>query len=43
MQAGVQANLPAIGVTWGYREPSVLLAAGARRLVDQPAQLLEPA
>ncbi len=40
MQAGRAANLPTIGVTWGYRDPAVLLSAGAECLVDKPRQLL---
>lgn len=40
MQAGQRANVPTIGVTWGYRSPGELLAAGAGRLIDDPAALL---
>ena len=33
------AGLPAIGVTWGFRDRACLLGAGATVLVDTPAQL----
>jgi len=29
-----------VGVTWGYRSRQQLLDAGARHLVDRPAELL---
>ena len=34
------AGLPCISVTWGFRDRDFLLAAGADRLADTPAQLL---
>ncbi len=34
------AGLPCISVTWGFRDRDFLLAAGAERLADTPAQLL---
>lgn len=34
------AGMYALGVTWGFREPPELLAAGARRLVEDPADVI---
>ena len=35
------AGLPCVSVTWGFRDPDVLLAAGAAALVDSPEQLAD--
>ena len=40
MQTAKNAGLTAVGVTWGFRERSVLLDGGADVLIDRPAQLL---
>lgn len=34
-------GVPAIGVTWGFRDRDVLEEAGADFIIDKPAQLLE--
>ncbi len=35
------ANLPSVGVTWGFRDRHELQTAGAAHIIDQPAQLLD--
>ena len=39
MAMAVAAGVPAIGVAWGYHPSDHLIAAGARCIVDQPADL----
>lgn len=41
MALGVNAGVRALGVDWGYHEPSELLAAGAAAVARDPAHLLE--
>ncbi len=40
MQTAGGAGMPAVGVTWGFRDRDELIAAGAQRLIDHPAELL---
>jgi phosphoglycolate phosphatase len=35
------AKVPCIGVTWGFRDEDILLAAGAKTLAHTPAELYE--
>ena len=39
MAMAMQAGVRAIGVDWGYHDPSELLAAGAEFVAESPAQL----
>jgi phosphoglycolate phosphatase len=41
MQTAVRAGMFPVGVLWGYRGEAELLAAGAKRLLKTPADLLE--
>ncbi len=41
MQTAVNAGLLPVGATWGYRDRDIITAAGARCLVDTPAQVLD--
>ncbi len=41
MLTGRAAGFFTVGVTWGFRDRTELKAAGAQRIIDQPAQLLE--
>lgn len=41
MQMAISAGTRAIGVDWGYHLPDELAAAGAERVVETPAELLE--
>ncbi|HKR93416.1 HAD-IA family hydrolase [Novosphingobium sp.] len=41
MQMAVSVGTRAIGVDWGYHHPRELEAAGAEKVVETPAQLLE--
>jgi phosphoglycolate phosphatase len=41
MQTARNAGMTAVGATWGFRLPDELLASGAQRLIDHPAQLLD--
>ncbi len=41
MQTAVNAEMRGIGVTWGFRDPEELLAAGAERIVKTGQELLE--
>lgn len=40
VQTAHNAGLPCIGVTWGFRDREVLVAAGADCIVDTPEELL---
>lgn len=40
MKTAVNAGMYPIGVAWGYREPELLLEAGARYIANTPAELL---
>lgn len=37
----VNAGIPSIGVTWGFRGRDVLLRAGANMIIDSPCQLID--
>ncbi|MCK4851353.1 MAG: HAD family hydrolase, partial [Phycisphaerae bacterium] len=41
MATAAAANLPSVGVTWGFRDRHELQTAGAAHIIDQPAQLLD--
>ncbi|MCJ2177253.1 HAD-IA family hydrolase [Novosphingobium album (ex Hu et al. 2023)] len=41
MQMAVSAGTRAVGVDWGYHHPHELEAAGAEKVVETPAELLE--
>ncbi|MCT2399696.1 HAD-IA family hydrolase [Novosphingobium mangrovi (ex Huang et al. 2023)] len=41
MQMATSAGTRAIGVDWGYHHPHELIAAGAEKVVETPAELLE--
>lgn len=41
MRTALNAGLVAVGATWGYRSREIIAAAGARYLVDAPAQVLD--
>ncbi|GGN41761.1 haloacid dehalogenase [Novosphingobium indicum] len=41
MQMAVSAGCRGIGVDWGYHHPHELIAAGAEKVVESPAELLE--
>lgn len=41
MQTACNAGMEPVGVTWGFRTRDELLSAGARRMVDRPAQILD--
>lgn len=38
---GLRANIPAIGVSWGFRSRSQLVEAGAKQIANYPSQLLQ--
>jgi phosphoglycolate phosphatase len=40
MRTAVNAGLVPVGATWGYRSRDIIRAAGARHLVDTPAEIL---
>lgn len=42
MQTAVKAGMYPVGVLWGFRERAELAAAGARRLIAAPSELLQP-
>jgi phosphoglycolate phosphatase len=42
MRTARNAGMVAVGVTWGFRGAAELREAGASRLIDRPAQLLDP-
>ncbi len=39
MMTAKAAGMYAVGVAWGYREPSLLLEAGAEKIANTPAEL----
>jgi phosphoglycolate phosphatase len=39
MITATRAGMYAVGATWGFRDADSLLAAGARRLIDEPGEL----
>jgi phosphoglycolate phosphatase len=41
MRTAVNAGVVPVGATWGYRDRDVILAGGARHLVDTPMQVLD--
>ncbi|HOJ76306.1 MAG TPA: HAD family hydrolase [Phycisphaerae bacterium] len=41
MRTAVNAGMVPVGATWGYRSRDVILAAGARHLIDTPAEILD--
>ena len=41
MRTGKNANLPTVGVTWGFRGKEELLEGGADMIIDKPQQLLD--
>lgn len=41
VQTALNAGMIPVGCTWGYRSRQELLDAGARHLIDRPAQLLD--
>lgn len=41
METAAAAGVRSAGVTWGFRDRAELEAAGARHIVDRPAELLE--
>jgi len=41
MRTALAAGMYAVGATWGFRDAEELRDAGARTLIDRPAQLLE--
>jgi phosphoglycolate phosphatase len=40
VHTAINAGLVPVGVTWGYRPREELMEAGAKRLIDRPADLL---
>ncbi len=40
MKTAINAGMYPIGVAWGYREPEVLLSAGAAYIAETPAELV---
>jgi phosphoglycolate phosphatase len=41
VQTAVNAGMPCIGVTWGFRDREELLQHGAKWIVDHPAEIME--
>lgn len=41
VEMAISAGADAIGVNWGYHAPDVLLQAGARQVLQKPADLLD--
>ncbi|GHU80781.1 phosphoglycolate phosphatase [Spirochaetia bacterium] len=41
METALAAECFALGVSWGFRDRSVLQKAGAKRIIDSPGELLE--
>lgn len=40
IETGINAGMPTIGVTWGFRDRTELAAAGATWIIDHPADLI---
>jgi phosphoglycolate phosphatase len=40
VETALNAGMTPVGVTWGFREPSELRAAGARTIIEEPLQLI---
>jgi phosphoglycolate phosphatase len=40
MQTATNANMYAVGVSWGYRPEEELLSNGAKYVLNQPADLI---
>lgn len=40
LQTAANAGMDCVSVSWGFRDRDQLLAAGARRIIDDPAELL---
>jgi len=41
MKTANNAGMYALGVTWGFRERECLIRSGAKKLVDEPSQMIE--
>lgn len=41
MQTAINANMFAVGVSWGYRTKDELIASGAKMVLDKPLDLIE--
>ncbi|MEP6805686.1 MAG: HAD family hydrolase [Flavobacterium sp.] len=41
MQTATNANMFAVGVTWGYRTKDELIASGAKVVINNPSELIE--
>jgi phosphoglycolate phosphatase len=41
IQTALDSSCHAVGVSWGYRDVSVLKNAGAQRIINKPSELLE--
>lgn len=41
MQMAYNAGVAGVGVGWGYHEPSALVAAGAKRVIEHPQELVD--
>ena len=41
MTTAIAAGVRAVGVSWGFRDRSELLTAGADHIIDEPSELLE--
>lgn len=41
MQTAVNANMFAVGVTWGYRTEEELIASGAKLVINHPSDLIK--
>jgi phosphoglycolate phosphatase len=41
METAVSSGCYAMGVSWGYRSAETILSAGAKRIIDDPTELLD--
>lgn len=41
MQTATNANMQAVGVSWGYRPQEELIAEGAKHIINHPSDLIE--
>lgn len=41
MQTAINANMFAVGVTWGYRTEEELIASGAKLVINNPLELIQ--